>query len=214
MGSGRLPRGGLPGCPFLMMYTRKGRGLRCRGAPAAAWPMGCRSRASSCWPFCLPLLASAPAPAAGGTLRGTLTGHDGSRFDYFQVDVYRADGPGTWTHAIPPRVITSWETGLPVGDFVITLPAGTYRACFQPDELRERRRWSGRAAGRELSRCFSEPPTSPSPRAGRRTNHPLASPGVSPARADHCARARWPVSAYVAPYRRTPDGTWSWHRGG
>ena len=159
----------------------------------------------------LSLLASGPAPAAGGTLSGTLTGHDGSRFEYFQVDIYRADGPGTWTHAIPPRVITSWETGLPVGDFVITLPAGTYRACFSPmgyenDEVVGQGCWQG------AFEVFGATDFTVS--EGGTTTISPSLPRESRLRGRLTAPGGGGVSAYVAPYRRMPNGTWAWHGGG
>ena len=159
----------------------------------------------------LSLLASAPAPAAGGTLTGTLTGHDGSRFDYFRVDIYRSDGPETWTHAIPPRVITSWDTGRPVGDFVITLPAGTYRACFSPmsyesDEVVGQGCWQGAvevfgATDFTVTEGGTTTITPSLPRESRLRGRITAPRGAG-------------VSAYVAPYRRLPNGTWAWQGGG
>ena len=157
------------------------------------------------------LLVSAPAHAVGGTLSGTLTGHDGERFEYFQVDIYQADGPETWTHAIPPRTITSWDTGLPVGDFAITLPAGTYRACFSPltfenAEVVGQGCWQGAfevfgATDIVVTEGGTTTITPSLPRESRLRGRILAPGGAG-------------VSAYVAPYRRMPNGTWTWQGGG
>ena len=157
------------------------------------------------------LFAGAPAEAAGGTLRGTLTSFAGDRWEYFQVDVYRADGPGTWTHAIPPRTIVSWETGLPVGDFEIALPAGTYRACFraltyESDEVVGQSCWRGAFEVFEATDIVVTEggTTTITPRLPResRLRGRISAPGGAG------------VSAYVAPYRRAPDGTWTWQGGG
>ena len=157
------------------------------------------------------LVPGAPAHAAGGTLAGTLTGHDGSRFEHFQVDIYRATGPETWAHAIPPRTITSWETGLPVGDFAINLPAGTYRACFsslsyEHDEVVGQGCWEGAHEVFDATDIvITDGATStiaPSlPRESRLRGRIVAPDGAA-------------VSAYVAPYRRMPNGTWEWQGGG
>ena len=157
------------------------------------------------------LIASPPAEAAGGTLRGTLTSFGGARFEYFQVDVYRADGPGTWTHAIPPRTIVSWETGLPVGDFAIALPAGTYRACFRAltyESVEDvgQTCWQGAFEVFEAKDIVVTEggTTTITPRLPReaRLRGRISAPGGAG------------VSAYVAPYRRAPDGTWTWQGGG
>ena len=157
------------------------------------------------------LLVGAPAHAVGGTLSGTLTGHDGERFEYFQVDIYQADGPETWTHAIPPRTITSWDTGLPVGDFAITLPAGTYRACFSPltfenAEVVGQGCWQGAfevfgATDIVVTEGGTTTITPSLPRESRLRGRILGPGGVG-------------VSAYVAPYRRMPNGVWTWQGGG
>ena len=153
------------------------------------------------------LVPSAPAQAGGGTLAGTLRGHDGSRFEYFQVDIYRATGPESWAHAIPPRTITSWETGLPVGDFAITLPAGTYRACFSPlgyetDEVVGQGCWQG---AHEVFDATDFVITE-----GGTTTITPALPRESRLRGRISAPGGAGVSAYVAPYRRQPDGSWAW----
>ena len=157
------------------------------------------------------LLTGAPAHAVDGTLSGTLTGHNGNRFEYFQVDIYQADGPGTWTHAIPPRTITSWDTGLPVGDFAINLPAGTYRACFsaltyESVEVVGEGCWQGAvevfgATDIVVTEGGTTTITPSLPRESRLRGRIIAPGGVG-------------VSAYVAPYRRLPDGTWAWHNSG
>ncbi len=154
----------------------------------------------------LPLLAAAPAHAVGGTLSGTLTGPDGRRFEYFQVDVYRAAGPGIWEHAVPPRTITSWGTGLPVGDFAIGLPAGSYRACFRPLtfeslEVAGQGCWQGAldvfgATDVVVTEGGTTTITPSLPRESRLRGRVLAPGGTG-------------VSAYVAPYRRQPDGSWA-----
>ena len=159
----------------------------------------------------LPLLTAAPAHAVDGTLSGTLTGPDGRRFEYFQVDVYRAAGPDSWEHAIPPRTITSWDTGLPVGDFAISLPAGSYRACFRPltfenAEVAGQGCWQGApdvfgATDVVVSEGGTTTITPSLPRESRLHGRILAPGGAG-------------ISAYVAPYRRQPDGTWAWQGGG
>ena len=157
------------------------------------------------------LLAGSPAHAAGGTLSGTLTGHDGERFEYFQVAIYETDGPGAWKHAIPPRTITSWDTGLPVGDFAITLPAGTYRACFRPLTYEEAEVvgqgcWQGAfevfdATDIVVTEGGTTTITPSLPQESRLGGRIVAPGGAG-------------VSAYVAPYRRMPNGTWTWQGGG
>lgn len=158
----------------------------------------------------LSVLAGAPAQASGGMLIGTLTGPDGAGFEYFQVDVYQADGSGGWMQAIPPRVVTSWDSGLPVGDFEIALPAGTYRACFKPlgyeyGESVGRTCWDGGfdvfgatdfvvAEGGTTVIAPRLPPES------RVTGQVVGPDGVG-------------IAAYVAPYRRAPNGTWQLEMG-
>ena len=157
------------------------------------------------------LLAAAPAHAVGGTLSGTLTGPDGSRFEYFQVDIYQVDGPETWKHAIPPRTITSWDTGLPVGDFAITLPAGTYRACFSPLTY-ETAEEVGQGCWQGASEVFDA--TDIVVTEGGTTTITPSLPQESRLRGRILAPGGVGVSAYVAPYRRTPDGTWAWQGSG
>ena len=157
------------------------------------------------------LLAAAPAHAVGGTLSGTLTGPDGSRFEYFQVDIYQADGPETWKHAIPPRTITSWDTGLPVGDFAITLPAGTYRACFTPLTY-ETAEEVGQGCWQGSSEVFDA--TDIVVTEGGTTTITPSLPQESRLRGRILGPGGVGVSAYVAPYRRMPDGTWAWQGSG
>ncbi len=152
------------------------------------------------------LLSPAPAQAAGGILAGTLTGPDGKAFEYFQIDVYRADGPDAWEHAIPPVTITSWDTGLPVGEFAVPLPAGSYRACFhaltyESVEKTGQECWQGGFdvfGATDIVIADGETTTiTPSlPREARLHGRVTGARGAG-------------VSAYVAPYRRAPDGTWT-----
>ncbi len=152
------------------------------------------------------LLCPAPADAAGGILRGTLTGPDGAPFEYFQIDVYQADGPDAWEHAIPPKTITSWDTGLPVGEFEVALPAGSYRACFraltfESIENTGQGCWQGAldvfgATDIVVTEGGTTTITPSLPREARLHGRITGAGGAG-------------VSAYLAPYRRAPDGTWT-----
>ncbi|WP_183095218.1 MSCRAMM family protein [Nocardioides stalactiti] len=151
------------------------------------------------------LLSSAPARAAGGTLAGTLTGPNGARTEYFEVTVFQPDGPDAWELAIPPRTITSWDTGLPVGDFAISLPAGSYRACFRAltfenSETTGRTCWEG---GYDVFGATDVVVTE----GGTTTITPRL-PRESSVRGRVVGPGGVGISAYVAPYRRAPDGTW------
>ncbi len=156
------------------------------------------------------LLVAAPAQAAGGTLDGTLTGPDGSRFEFFEVSVFEADGPDAWKPAIPPRTIASWESGLPVGDFSIALPAGTYRACFraltfESSETVGRTCWDGgfdvfAATDIVIAESGTTRITPRLPPESTLRGRIVGPGGVG-------------ISAYVAPYRRAPNGTWQMESG-
>ncbi len=155
----------------------------------------------------LPILVAAPAQAAGGTLGGTLTWPDGSPVDYFQVDVYKAAGDDTW-QLETSREVVSWSSGLGVGEFAIALPAGNYRACFVKLGFGDdtgRRCWAG---GYDVFTATDiviaeDGTTSIDPRLppdAQLRGRIVGADGVG-------------VSAYVAPYRRLPNGTWE-HQGG
>jgi len=150
-------------------------------------------------------LAAAPAQAAGGTLRGTLTGPGGVPVEYFQVDVYEAAAGGTW-QLETSKVVTSWDTGLPVGEFAVPLPAGSYRACFSKLGFEE---WDD--TGR---RCWSDGfdvfgGTDISITEGGTTTIAPVLPRESQVRGRVVGAGGIGVSAYVSPYRRAPDGTWT-----
>ncbi len=145
-----------------------------------------------------------PAHAAGGTLSGTLTWPGGSRVDYFQVEVYQPAGPDAWALAIPPRTITMDTTGLPKGQFAIALPAGTYRACFEKLSFGDdtgRRCWSDGydvfgGADIVVTEGGTTTITPRLPRDAQVRGRIVGAGGAG-------------VSAYVVPYRRAPDGTWT-----
>ncbi|RHW25572.1 carboxypeptidase regulatory-like domain-containing protein [Nocardioides immobilis] len=152
-----------------------------------------------------PFLAAAPAQAAGGTLRGTLTGPSGSPVEYFQVDVYKAASGDTW-QLETSKTVTSWDSGLPVGEFTVALPAGSYRACFhklgfESDDFTGRRCWSDGLdvfGGTDIA--ISE--------GGTTTINPVL-PRESQVRGRVAGAGGIGVSAYVMPYRRGPDGNWT-----
>lgn len=154
------------------------------------------------------VLVGPSAHAAGGTLSGTLTWpdsiFDGDPVDYFQVDIYQADGPDAWAHAIAPLTITVDHTGLPMGEFAIPLPAGTYRACFEKlgfgDDV-GRRCWSDGYdvfGGTDfvVTEGGTTTITPQLPHDAQVKGRIVGAEGVG-------------ISAYVAPYRRAPDGTWT-----
>ena len=154
------------------------------------------------------VLVGPPAHAAGGTLSGTLTWpdsiFDGGPVDYFQVDIYQADGPDAWTHAIPPLTITMENTGLPMGEFAIPLPAGTYRACFEKLSFGDdvgRRCWSD---GYEVFGGTDIVVTE----GGTTTITPQL-PHDAQVKGRIVGAGGAGISAYVQPYRRAPDGTWT-----
>lgn len=148
------------------------------------------------------LFVSVPAQAAGGVLDGTVTGPDGKAFTSFRIDVYEADGPDRWRLATSQTV---W--GSSAGEFAVSLPAGTYRACFgEPVEDWAadvgRRCWSG---GYDVwgatDIVVAEGGTTtidPSLPRGARVRGRIVGPGGVG------------ITAYVAPYRRLPDGSWGW----
>jgi len=151
------------------------------------------------------LLTGAPARAAGGFLTGTVTGPDGQAFGSFKVEVYRADGPDRWALAASQTV---W--GSPGGAFSIPLPAGTYRACFSEpvDDWHTdvgRRCWSD---GYEVWDATDIVVAD----GGTRTITP-ALPREARVRGRIVGAGGGGVSAYVAPYRRLPDGSWGWASG-
>lgn len=161
----------------------------------------------------LPLLVAAPAHAAGGTLKGTLKGPDGSPFEYFQVDLYQATGPDTWALALT-RTVVPWQSPLPPGQFSITgIPAGTYRACFKTayDSTYEWAEQSGIGCWRGaydirggLDLTIAD--------GGTTTISPRL-PAEASVRGS-VVGASGPVQVYVQPYRRAPDGTWTYQHGG
>ena len=124
---------------------------------------GRRSRASlSRWLANSRSWSSAPAQAAGGTLRGDLDPAPGRLpgLDYFQVDVYKAAGDDTW-QLETSREVVSWSSGLGVGEFAIALPAGSYRACFTKRSSSGFGDDTGRRCWRRAATTSSQlPPTS------------------------------------------------------
>lgn len=156
----------------------------------------------------LSLIVSAPSHAAGGTLAGTLTGPDLRPYHLFTVEVFAADGPDRW-RLVTSRTVWSGD-GLPPGRFAVPLPAGTYRACFSavPEDWAEevgQRCWSdGYDVWGATDVVIADGATTtidPSLPAEAKLRGRIVGPGGTG------------VSAYVAPYRRQPDGTWDW-RGG
>jgi hypothetical protein len=159
-----------------------------------------------------PLLATAPAHAAGGTLNGTLKGPDGNAFEYFRVDLYQPTGPDTWALALT-RTVIPWQSPLPPGQFSITgIPAGTYRACFKTayESTYEWAESSGigcwRGAfdirgGVDLT-IADGGTTTISPRLPAESSVTGTVVGAS-----------GPVQVYVQPYWRAPDGTWEYRPG-
>lgn len=152
----------------------------------------------------LSLLVDTPAHAAGGTLAGTLTGPNGARFEYFRVDLYQAAGPDSWQLATS-RTITSWDTGLPVGDFAIALPAGTYRACFTALTF-ETVDGSGHGCWQGAYDVFGA--TDIVVTEGGTTTITPQLPREARVRGRIVGPGGVPITAYVAPYRRAPNGTW------
>ncbi len=156
----------------------------------------------------LSLIVGAPSHAAGGTLSGTLTGPDLRPYELFTIDVFEADGPDRWRLATS-RTVWSGD-GQPPGQFAVPLPAGTYRACFSApvEDWTEdvgRRCWSdGYEVWDATDIVIAEGATTtinPSLPAEGRLRGRIVGPGGTG------------VSAYVAPYRRLPNGTWDWHGG-
>ncbi len=152
----------------------------------------------------LSLVGGAPARAAGGTLEGTLTGPGGDRFEYFRIDLYQADGPGTWKLATS-RQITSWDTGLPVGDFQIALPAGSYRACFTAMTF-ESVDDSGRGCWRGAYDVFGA--TDIEITEGGTTTITPRLPWESQVHGRILGPHDVGISAYVVPYRRAANASW------
>ncbi|KAA1429283.1 carboxypeptidase regulatory-like domain-containing protein [Nocardioides antri] len=155
------------------------------------------------------LLTGTSATAATGTLNGIVSGPDGTPYGSFMVEVYEADGPDRWRLAASQTVWQS-STALPPGEFSLALPTGTYRACFRaPDEMWwedvGQRCWSGGydvwgATDIVLAEGGTTTVTPSLPLEARLRGRVVGAGGAG-------------VSAYVAPYRRMPDGTWQW-RGG
>lgn len=151
------------------------------------------------------LLAGTPARAAGGYLAGTVTGPDELALGSFAVEVYRADGPDRWVVAASRTIWSSAD-----GSFSIPLPAGTYRACFgEPvdDWYADvgRRCWSD---GYEVWDATDIVVTD-----GGTTTITPALPREARVRGRIVGAGGDGVSAYVAPYRRLPDGSWGWSGG-
>lgn len=151
----------------------------------------------------LSLLGGTPAHAAGGTLSGTLTWHGGDPVEYFQVDVYRAAGADAWELEIS-RTVTSWDSGLGVGEFAVPLPAGSYRVCFMKlgfgDDVGQRCWADGYDVFGATDIVIAE--------GGTTTISPQLPPDAR-LRGDVVGAGGAGVSAYVTPYRRAPDGTWT-----
>lgn len=150
----------------------------------------------------LSLVPGAPARAAGGVLSGTVTGPDGQVFGSFKVEVYRADGPDRWAVAASQTI---WSS--PDGSFSVPLPAGSYRACFSEpvDDWAAdvgRRCWS---AGYEVWDA-----TDIVVADGATTTITPVLPREARVRGRIVGAGGSGVSAYVAPYRRLPDGSWAW----
>jgi hypothetical protein len=149
----------------------------------------------------LALLVGSPAQAANGTLAGSIKAPDGSTQDFFRVDVYRETGSGTWQIVAQPTF-----AGNPVGEFAVSLPPGTYRACFTAltfESIDDSGRgcWQGAydVWGATDIVIVDGGTTIISPQlpleAKLRGRIVGGNDGVG-------------VSSYVAPYRKAPDGTW------
>ena len=155
-------------------------------------------------------LLVAPAAQAAGTLSGTLRGPDGEPFDYFKIEAYSANPGGGW-RVVKATTITPWDSGLPVGGFSMSLPAGSYRVCFTPEgfeyaETAGATCWRAAHEVHEATDLAIGEATATTiaprlPREGRLMGR-VAGPG------------NVPVEAYVAPYLRAPDGTWTLQRTG
>lgn len=148
-----------------------------------------------------------PAHAAGGILHGTLTWpdsiFDGDPVDYFQVDVYKAADGGNW-QLETSRQVVSWDPGtLAVGEFEIALPAGTYRACFEKLGFGDD---TGRRCWEDGYEVFGG--TDIVITEGGTTTITPQLPHDSQVKGRIVGAGGVGISAYVAPYRRAPDGTW------
>ncbi|MDZ5620278.1 carboxypeptidase regulatory-like domain-containing protein [Nocardioides sp. HM23] len=152
----------------------------------------------------LSLLVAAPAHAVNGTLSGTLTGPDGDLYDKgFKVEVFQADGDH-WQLAASQTV---WSGSV----FAVSLPPGSYRACFSATvdawaEEAGQRCWSDgydvRGATDILITDGSTTTIDPSlPKEAKVVRGRIVGPGGVG------------IQAFVAPYRQLPNGTWEW-RGG
>lgn len=159
------------------------------------------------------LLVATPAQAAAGTLRGTLKGPDGAPFDFFKVELYQPDGSGDWT-LVHSRDFLADQPGEQVGSFELTVPPGTYRACFRTRYTTDYE-WA-EAVGigcwkaafdvrNGLDVIIADGGTTTiSPRlpAEGAVQGTVTGPGGAPI-----------PSGYVVPYRLAPDGTWTWTYG-
>lgn len=147
------------------------------------------------------LVVGTPAHAANGLLSGTLTGPDGNAYALgFKVEVFQADGDH-WQLAASQTV---WSDSV----FAVSLPPGSYRACFSSaldassEEVGQVCWFGGYDVWGATDIAITD--------GGTTTIAPALPAEAKVVRGRIVSAGGVGVSAYVAPYRRLPDGTWAW----